>query len=131
MSERPMYYDRMGFPLPSGDVLEWARMFESKEQVIKQTRHKEKGREFMLSTIWLGLDHGFGEEPPLIFETMALEFKPRWNEVVATGHDWFWQERYSTENEALAARDPWRVVTTYRPDSLRVLLEAVFGPLPD
>lgn len=124
------YYDRQGMPIK--DVLELARLMEDRDYaVVRQTRHKERGREFWLSTVWLGIDHSFGNSvnsEPLIFETMALEYKPAWNEIVATKTDWFWQERYATEDEAVAARDPWRVVTTHRPEMLKLLLDAVFGP---
>lgn len=124
------YYDRKGMPLD--DLMEWARLFEDKDyQIIKQTRHKEKGREFWLSTVWLGLDHNFGFGPPLIFETMSLEYKPKWNEVIASETEWEWQERYSTEEEALEARDPWRVVTVYRPDMLKVFIDKFFGRSDD
>jgi len=44
-----------------------------------------------VSTVWLGLDHGYGGGPPLIFETM----------VFGGAHDED-QWRYPTEVEALA-----------------------------
>lgn len=43
-----------------------------------------------VSTVWLGLDHGFGNAKPLIFETMVFD---------RHGHD-VYQARYSTEEEA-------------------------------
>ena len=45
---------------------------------------------FVVSTVWLGLDHGFGHTPPLIFETMV--FDPQGNELEC--------ERYASEQEA-------------------------------
>jgi hypothetical protein len=45
-----------------------------------------------VSTVWLGLDHGFGEGPPLIFETM----------IVRRGEWLDFCERYATEDEAIA-----------------------------
>jgi hypothetical protein len=60
-----------------------------------------------LSTVWLGLDHGFGGRP-LIFETMrftgkergeSMEFPDPFGEDGETTN----QLRYTTEEEALAA----------------------------
>src|SRR5262252_2643180 len=68
----PTYYDKDGFPIPSDGllppVLVWASMME---------RHREVARDELpdgscLSTVWLGLDHGHGLGPPLIFETMRF-----------------------------------------------------------
>jgi|SRR3954469_11582606 hypothetical protein len=44
-----------------------------------------------VSTVFLGLDHGYGDGPPLIFETM----------IFGGQHDAY-QERYSTWQEAEA-----------------------------
>ena len=46
--------------------------------------------EYYVSTVWLGFDHGFGEGPPLIFETM----------VFGPGQEDEYQERYATAEEA-------------------------------
>lgn len=125
MSEYEHYFNRLGMPV---EMMEWAREFEGENRIIKQTRHKENGKEFWLSTVFLGLNHNFSREgPPLIYETMALVYKPRWNEVVASREEWEWQERYTTEDEALEARDPWRVVTTYKPDIISVFVKALKG----
>lgn len=44
-----------------------------------------------VSTVFLALDHGYGDEPPLLFETMIFGGKPD-----------DYQERYSTWEEAEA-----------------------------
>lgn len=64
------YYDVDGNPL---EMLEWAELFEKRVEggdwwrigatVVGETR---------VSTVWLGLDHRWGEGPPLIFETMVF-----------------------------------------------------------
>jgi hypothetical protein len=46
-----------------------------------------------VSTVFLGLDHRYGEEPPLIFETMIF------------GRGFEYQERCSTWDEAVAMHD--------------------------
>lgn len=47
-----------------------------------------------VSTVWLGLDHQYGDGPPLIFETMVFPGKDDIGELDC--------ERYSTEADALA-----------------------------
>jgi hypothetical protein len=61
------YYNRAGEPI---SYVQWRRLFEDKRyQVVRQT---EVG-EVMVSTVWLGMDHGWGEEHgPIIFETMIF-----------------------------------------------------------
>lgn len=49
----------------------------------------ERVDDVLISTVWLGLDHSFGDGPPLIFETMIFG---------GTLNDYC--ERYATEEEA-------------------------------
>ena len=105
---RPMYYDRDGFAIPSNGplpvVLVWAQMLERDREVA----HDELPDGSFLSTVWLGLDHGF-MGPPLIFETMR--FGPHGPPGMARAFpDPFGepgeeteQLRYTTAEEALAA----------------------------
>jgi hypothetical protein len=122
----PRYYDRAGFPIPAilddepggrgwiMPTLVWAEMRERDDAIIAVDELPDCSR---LSTVWLGLDHGFGG-PPLIFETMRfraeragpagtygplfagnMEFPdPRGQPGDTTE-----QLRYTTEEEALAA----------------------------
>jgi len=81
------YYKRDGTPF--SDTMEWAKMFNDlKYKIVKQAKLKCGCR---VSTIWLGLDHNWGNGPPLIFETMVFP-----NE---------YQERYTTEKEAVAGHE--------------------------
>lgn len=66
-----------------------------------------------VSTVFLGLDHGWGEGPPLVFETMSFPVC-RYGEPVC--------RRYSTWDEAVAGHNevvrdawlkPWQGVSTY------------------
>lgn len=51
------------------DLFEWGRMFENQEsRRVARTGDDDH----FVSTVFLGIDHGFGEGPPLIFETMAF-----------------------------------------------------------
>ena len=50
------------------DVLEWARKFEIQDRRVAQ----DKIKNISISTVFLGVDHGFGSIRPLLFETMVF-----------------------------------------------------------
>lgn len=81
------YYDRQGKPI---DFKEWARLHSNLD--YKRVARTHLTHKTLVSTVWLGLDHGFTGGPPVIFETMVFYGKnddePMW--------------RYHTEEEALA-----------------------------
>ena len=82
----PMYYDLRGRPITAK---EWAKAMKT-DRHIGDTK-LWFGR-LRISTVWLGLDHGFKPGgKPVIFETMVFN-----------GDDSLEQERYSTIDEALA-----------------------------
>ncbi len=84
-----IYYDRAGRPIP---MLEWAKLFG--DDAYKRVALTHVG-DVSVSTVWLGLDHGFGlGGVPLIFETM----------VFGGAHDED-QWRWPTEAAALAGHD--------------------------
>ncbi len=105
---RPRHYDQEGNPM---GLSEWAEAMEDIDARLigsdKFTVHKEwplwlrwlkwlvkPNRAYppetaRVSTVWLGLDHQFGDGPPLIFETM----------IFGGPHDQA-QWRYSTKQEA-------------------------------
>lgn len=89
-----MYYDRQGRPM---NLRQWAEGYEDK-RVAESTVITKGGLRVWVSTVWLGIDHGFGfSGVPIIFETMAFPqesdgFKP-------TDFD---MNRYATERGALA-----------------------------
>jgi hypothetical protein len=66
-------------------LLTWARWFEDFDRHVRQTVQGD----ITVSTVFLGLDHQFGDGPPLLFETM----------VFGGAHNGA-QERYSTWEEA-------------------------------
>lgn len=80
------YYDRRGLPLVGPEA--WSLLFN--DPGYKRIGDDRIG-EARVSTVWLGIDHGFGVGPPLIFETMI--FGGPYNDD---------QWRYSTEAEAKA-----------------------------
>lgn len=73
------------------DLFKWARQFESSNRVVKKSYPADHVE---VSTVFLGLDHSFGDGPPLIFETLVFG-GPLADEM----------ERYSTHREALAGHD--------------------------
>lgn len=82
------YYKRDGTPIE--DVLKWAKNFETQDRKVAKDILPD-GK--VVSTVFLGMDHRFGEGPPLIFETVVFPCEKDFDEL-DTG-------RYSTEEEAL------------------------------
>jgi hypothetical protein len=54
------------------DVLTWARWYGEARQSGAQRVAEETVGESRISTVFLGLDHRFGDGPPLLFETMVF-----------------------------------------------------------
>ena len=78
------HYDREGRPI---SMAQWAILFGDKDyQRVKAT---EIG-DVTVSTVWLGMNHQWGDGPPLIFETLVFN-GPHDGEMA----------RYSTEAAAL------------------------------
>jgi hypothetical protein len=83
MNDKYILNDKI--PMLVGDLLEWARWMNAADRhvnidLIGNTR---------ISTVFLGLDHGFGGNVPVLFETM----------IFGGPHDGY-QERCSTWEEA-------------------------------
>ena len=105
------FYNRQGQRI---GLMTWARHVEDRQYSVV-AQHWVRG--WMVSTVWLGLDHGFGMTPvPLIFETMI--FAPK--DATVGREDWEtggdasgtapvdldqYQERYPTEEAAQAGHD--------------------------
>lgn len=99
-SGTPLHYDRQGRPI---SLRQWVRIAESpRGRFVKSTNVGP----FRVSTVWIGLDHGFGSGVPLIFETMVFEQQrraARWDGVLFLYHFDAMEicRRYSTERGAL------------------------------
>jgi len=50
------------------DLMTWAKWFEGSERIIDN----DKINEVTVSTIFLGIDHGYMNNKPLLFETMVF-----------------------------------------------------------
>ena len=78
-------------PVEVSDIMTWVNQFGIADRIVKQTT---LGQDVMVSTVFLGLDHQFGDGPPLLFETMIFNGK-------YDGDQW----RYSTWDEAVAGHE--------------------------
>lgn len=96
-----VYYDRTGKRI---GLLEWARLHEDIE--YKRVALTDVGH-YRVSTVWLGINHNFGQGPPIIFETMIFDTSKQTVSII-TGESYpedVGQDRYSTEVAALAGHD--------------------------
>lgn len=77
---------------------EWAKWLENLENNEKRIVKQDKlSSGVLVSTVFLGLDHGFGHTNlPILYETMV--FGGKLSEK---------QERYFTREEALAGHQKW------------------------
>jgi hypothetical protein len=67
--------DENGEPRPCFDVMTWARWMEAANRHVAQ----DFVGAFHVSTVFLGLDHQWGDGPPVLRETMI--FGPRAHEL--------------------------------------------------
>lgn len=120
IKSRVQYYDRQGQPM---NLLDWGRRFEDMEyKIVKQTTIGE----FFISTVWLGLNHSFGDGPPMIFETMIFQH----GEETENELDGF-QERYATEAEAAAGHEgAVAAVISYLAEETQKDSQQGMSPLP-
>lgn len=89
------YYDRDGNPIT---LMQWAELLEGGEG-IRRVALTEVGP-YVVSTVWLGLDHGYGKgHAPLIFETMVFPGEG-WNDPTTPSPAFDYQDRYGTEAQA-------------------------------
>ena len=84
-----LYFDKQGQAI---DMKAWARLMEGAEYKRVALTKLPNGTD--VSTVWLGLNHSYGEGRPLIFETMTFGDEETQE-----------QQRYSTEAEALAGHE--------------------------
>lgn len=92
------------------DLMTWARWLETGERVVAKTRLS--GSE--VSTVFLGLDHRFGDGgPPIVFETLVFG-------GVLDGDG----DRYSTWEEAEKGHAAFV-------EKVKAALAASFAPIPE
>lgn len=71
------YYvlDDDGAPRPVENVLEWGKWFaeNGERRVLLQTHLRAQGGDMAVSSVFLGIDHGFTEGEPVLWETMVFD----------------------------------------------------------
>jgi len=89
----PRHYGLDGEPI---SMRHWGYLVESKRRILRQ----EYIGDYWISTVHIGIDHGWHSERPLIFETMVFKggSPERLGDDVET-------RRYSTWQEALAGHE--------------------------
>lgn len=111
------HYILKGTTVVEVPMMEWAKWFETAkdERIVKQefvlpgksipikigesfkvklSEDEVKASGCRLSTVFLGIDHNFGDGPPILFETMV--FGGKWEGEM---------DRYSTYDEALMGHE--------------------------
>ena len=76
-----------GEPQRMNDPIAWARWYASADRIIAKTSTQNGD----VSTMFLGIDHQWGDGLPLLYETMIFG-----------GPEDGYQDRYTTRNEAVA-----------------------------
>jgi len=93
--KEPRYAKLIGDEVVECSLLEWAKMFEGRQRVIKQ---ETVGDRYWISTVFLGLNHGWRDARGVWFETMIFDNCTRDEEHEFREH--IYCERYSTMEEA-------------------------------
>lgn len=88
MSDRYILVD--GHPVEEPDLIKWGRWMDGPERIVRQDAVGSS----RVSTVFLGLDHSFGDGPPVLWETMV--FGGPLNDE---------QRRYTTAAAALAGHE--------------------------
>lgn len=68
------HYILNGKEVEKADLMTWAKWLES-NSAARRVAATDVG-DFWVSTTFLGLDHSFGDGPPLLFETMIFRRDP-------------------------------------------------------
>lgn len=57
-------------PVPCDDILKWAKWFEG-GIAVRRVARTDINVSTVISTVFLGIDHSFGDGEPQLFETMV------------------------------------------------------------
>ena len=93
MLTRSYILNEHGEPVPCPDLLTWGRWWGTNPD--RHVARDEIG-DVLVSTVFLGLDHGWGRGPPVLWETMVFGGK------LDQG-----QERYVSRADAQAGHARW------------------------
>lgn len=109
MRETKYILDQHGNPIPCPDVLTWGHWMQHAQRGLVLDEWQYPGLKAMLSTVFLGLDHGFDQsQPPLLYETAMCVF---WTDSAGNAREeWLdYQTRYTTREEAIQGHEALRV----------------------
>lgn len=94
------------------EMMEWARWFGDADRHVGETVYEG----VLISTIFLGLDHGIGQGgPPLLFETMVFVDAPAWSWAERLDQEC---QRYCTWDEAALGHAAWVLTVQQRHQAL-------------
>jgi hypothetical protein len=93
-----LFFDRQGNPI---NTAEFTGLMQTNTEDYRRVAEDEING-VRVSTVWLGIDLGFGSGPPLIFETMTFPANPE-NPASSDWNDRCW--RYATEAQAVAGHE--------------------------
>lgn len=79
------------------DTKEWAQYFE----IANRRVGYDEVNDYIISTVFLGLDHGFGQGEPLLFETMIFDKKQPVKGMNGS-YESVYMMRYTNYDEAFA-----------------------------
>lgn len=65
-----LYILKGGAPVPEPDTVKWAQWFEASREA--RVVAKTVIGAVTVSTVFLGLDHGYGNGPPVLWESMVF-----------------------------------------------------------
>ena len=82
--------DEQGKPFTTEDPIAWGKWYETADRTLAREHIGGVLISVLISTVFLALDHQYGEGPPVLWETMIFGGK----------HDGY-QKRYSSKEEAL------------------------------
>lgn len=111
------YYDRQGNPISVEESHRLIKEASARGEDYKRVSRTEipgEHKDISVSTVWLGLDHSFGDTGPLIFETMV--FGGRFDGEC---------ERYETEEDAVEGHDRMVKLISEEQDAYRLLVKNI------
>lgn len=114
-----LWLDKHGNAIDAATANELLGNFEYKcVGRTKVTSASDAAVDFLISTVWLGLNHQYGDGPPLLFETMVFAEAGGWADQYV--------ERYGTLAEAEAGHaETVALVAATVPDEVVTAVDAV------
>lgn len=85
-------------PAVTHDIRKWGEFMKSKDRIVAQ----DHVGHYLVSTVFLGINHSFGRGEPLLFETMVFDENTRHKRYGNIPREYMdnYQERYHTWEEA-------------------------------